>query len=313
MLRFIRFRLKTIPMNPRKIDLNLLYVFNALMETNAVGKAAELLNISQPAMSHSLAKLREALDDEVLVRIGNRMEPTPKALELQPLVENAIAASHSVFVPKDNFDPSQAEQEFIISTTDDVQLRLAPLLVKHLESVAPNMRVSFCPLESDYSYRELANGIVDLTVTLDWSAPDGLISTRVYEDDFVCIVRKGHPILEQGFNLKHFVQYKHGLIAPLGGKLGRVDQHLREQGIHRDIRTRLPHFLMAPHLVAQTDLIVTLPSAVAKHYEGLLPITLLEPPFKLEPLVFKAFWHKSLDNQPAHRWLRNTIKELLHT
>lgn len=290
------------------IDLNLLKSLDALLETTSVSKAADLVNLSQPAMSRALGRLQHALKDPLLVRSGRGMVLTPRGEALREPVQNAIARVSMVFKPP-VFDPSQAQDKFRIMAPDYLAQMIMPPVLGQVFNLAPKIRVEIESL-SDRAISEMCEGKISLGfgVVDDGPVLYNVAAQALLKDRQVCLMRKGHPLHEKGLTLKEYAAASHALLSITGRGGGRIDDVLKQHGLVRTIALRVTHFLTIKAVIAPTDLIITVPEVLAQQVmtEDLvmkeLPKALRTPPFTISQI-----WHERFTQDPAHLWLRRLI------
>ncbi|MFT5116533.1 MAG: DNA-binding transcriptional LysR family regulator [Kiritimatiellia bacterium] len=307
-------------MNIENFDLNLLVCFDALMRERNVSRAAEQLNISQPAMSNSLKRLRGLLDDPLLVRTTRGMEPTERALELEPLVRQSLSFAEAALSPTDHFDPSSSQRVFRILVSDYVEGTLISSLVKYLQLHAPEITLDVLTL-SDASFQDLEKGKVDLAINRFDNIPQSFYQRLVWEDSFSCLVNEGHPLISDN-TLEKYLQSGHIWVSKTGigvatgmsqensHKRGWVDDALTALNCERKIRVFTRHYQIVPLLVSDTDLIVTLPTRAAHSYGSYKNLIVLDPPFEIKPIEIKMVWSPLLHHNSAHQWIRRTLIDL---
>lgn len=289
------------------IDLNLLVALQALLAEQNVTKAGRRLCLSQPAMSASLARLRELLHDPLLVRTPHGMILTPRALELLEPLDALLLQIERTLEPPQPFVPATAQETFRIGSSDFAALLLMPLLMEHLSAVAPGLNILMPALAGEEARSTLEAGGIDLMLAITSGKPSGTHRQVLFKDGFACLVRSDHPQVGQSLSLEEYITLPHLLVAPLGGSVGVVDGLLAERGLSRRIAMRMPHFLLAPHVIARSDLILTLPSRIAQTFVQMLPLKLLSPPLPIPSFTFAQFWHERSHGDPAHRWLREQL------
>jgi DNA-binding transcriptional LysR family regulator len=287
------------------LDLNQLPVLDALLEAKSVTVAAKQLGLSQSATSHALARLRTTFDDPLLVRSPDGMVLTARAESLRAPVREALEAVGKAFSGPVAFDPATSERSYSIASADYLEVELFPQLLAKALPQAPGIQV-WCRLVGD----ELAPSLIDGSIDLGMSPPrpeldlPGIRTKKLFEDHFVSLVRKGHPSLKKRWTAASFAQLSHAFIAPRGRPGGYVDTALEAIGLSRHIAFATPHFMVAPFVIASTDLVLTIPSRAAKVIVGVLDLELVKPPIELPPLPMSMFWHERLDRDPGHVWLR---------
>lgn len=294
------------------IDLNALVVLDALLAERHVTRAAERIGRTQSAVSHALARLRELLGDPLLVR-GPRgaLVATARAEAIAPALRRALDGVRQAIRGEPRFDPATARRSFRIATGDYAELILLPRLVARLAHEAPGVDLWVVPLPDDTA-GALAAGAIDLGLGV-WRAPAwpaGLYQRRLFDEDFRCVVRAGHPAAAQRLTLARFCELQHLLVAPRGTPGSFVDDQLAELGRTRRVAVRVPHFLIAPHVIAASDLVVTIATRLARLYAEPLGLELLAPPFEVAPFTVSMAWHERAHHDPGHRWLRERLVEV---
>jgi DNA-binding transcriptional LysR family regulator len=233
----------------------------------------------------------------------------PRAERLAPRLRDALGALEGVFEDEAGFDPGAARQVFKISSADLAQFVLLPPLLKQLAREAPGLRLVLRPPRPPRPelFDALASGALDLAFGIFDEAPEGFRCQAVFREEFLCMLRKGHPAAAAPLELERWLSLQHLSVAPRGGPGSIVDDALAKLGKQRDIVLVVPHFLMAPLIVAETDLAVLLPARIARRYAELLPVELLPPPLPLEAFTITQLWHERSQGDAAHGWLRQQV------
>lgn len=287
------------------IDLNLLVALQALLDEHNVSRAARRIGVSQPAMSRTLARLRDALGDPLLVRQGRSMVPTTRARALAPRLAAALRELRAVVGGPQPFDP-EASHRFRIALSDYAGAVLLPRLLAAITERAPQITVETVVLGHwSQVASALATGPIDCALGFGHGVPHGLQSVELFRDDFVCLIRADHPGVRRRLTLRQYTELPHVLVSSRGRVTGVVDIALAERGLERRIAATVPHFLVAPHVVRTTNCIAT----VARRTAALAPPDLrrLPPPLPVRPFAVVLAWHPTRAGDPAHRWLRELI------
>ncbi len=297
-------------MSLNRLDLNLLIAFDALMSEKNVSKAAEKLFIGQSAMSHSLNRLRQALNDPILVRTSKGMTPTARAETLIVPIRKALLEIELTVTTPPLFEPSTAEHCFVIAATDYNELILLPTLLKKVRKLAPGVNIHVRQTNEYLPEDKLENGDINIALGFDISleAPSRINQQALFHDVFVSIVRKDHPLINDTLSLQQYIEMDHILISPSGSEHGIVDHWLHQHDLSRKIVSIVPHFLSAPLIIAQTDMILTLPYRIAEKFLQMAPLKLLQTPIKLPSYQLSMIWHPLYEKDPADQWLRKLIK-----
>lgn len=293
-------------MNTTNFDLNLLRILDVLLREQNVSRAAERLALSQPTVSNALARLREQLDDPLLVRIGRRMQPTPKALALEGPIRLALQQIEQTLNVNESFDPGSSRQTFRIAMTDFVEQMCMPGLLRYLQGSAPNLRLDIAPLAPNLPVDALDRGQVDIALGRFDEIPARFMRRHWRSETLQVAVRQGHPQVDGPLSLEMFLRLRH-LWVHGGQTRGMVDQWLGEQGLAREIVYTTPNYLQAAHLVAASDLCVVLPTQLARHFAHLLPLQLHDLPFALEPFELDLVYLAQRGQDRALDWLVGEI------
>lgn len=288
------------------VDLNLLTVLEALLAERNVTRAAVRVGLSQPATSHALARLRVMFDDPLLERAGSRMKPTARAEALEPRVAAALAAVRGVLGPPSAFEPRKARGVLRLASSDFLQVMILPALIDRLAAEAPLIDVVIHPT-AHLVQSGLVAGELDFALAPMRGATSALGSEPLFSDQFVSVVRKGHPLLRGRMTVERFAAAQHAFTAPAGTSGGIVDQALAARGISRRVMLQAAQFLVTPFIVASTDLVITLPKRVAALFARRLPLVSFKPPLELEPFTISLIWHPRSERDPLQSYLRRTL------
>ncbi len=308
-------------MNIAKTDLNLLIYLDVLLKEGSVTRAAERLNITQPAMSHALKRLREHLKDPILVRSSTGMLPTPRAKQLQPLVRHWLATMEENFVPEHSFDAKYSNRMYRIMVSDYAASTLVPSLLNEARDRAPDITLDVIT-PSDITVLDIENGNVDLAINVFKDVPQSFHAKSIWEDSFSCVLRDDllfakEPTLENYLAAQHVWVSKTGYGVAVGiaqadiDKSSRVDEALAEYQMDRQIKVFTRSYHVALHIVKEQDLIATVPTRAAKLVENQPGLVVLPAPFSIPPLHLRMIWSPLLHQDPGHRWLRDLIMETL--
>ncbi len=290
------------------LNLNLLVALDALLDEGSVNGAARRLGVSPSAASHSLARLRGLLGDELLVRTPTGMVPTPRAEALAPPLRRALLELRRVVFDPPGFDPATARRTFRIATTDLFAVVLAPVIAR-ARAEAPGVDLELTGDGADPT-RGLDEGAVDIAIGVTRAGLESLVRRVLYTERFVCLVRADHPGLDPesgGLDLDTFCRLPHALISPRGRGVGVVDEALARLGRQRRIALRTPSFLAAPFALEQSDLVLTAPHRLARALAASRPLRVVEPPLTLPGFELCLFFHERVRDDPGHRWLRGLV------
>ena len=300
-------------MNMNNIDLNLLLVFNALIETRSVSKGAKLLNLSQPAMSHALARLRESLDDELFVRTPKGMIPTAKSEKMKHHIANGLGVIEKGLSENNQFIPEISQRRFSITSSDCECMTFIPYLVSNIIKNYPNISLAFRPPTIENFIADLDSSKIDIALGVGVTPRANLVIEKIYDEEYICLTRKDNPLVESEVSLKQYLELEHILIDPLGARRGIVDSSLEKIGVKRNIRVSIPQFSLSPWVFLNNDLVVTIPKTLANEFLKILPVKAFSPPVEIKKLEGQMIWHKRNNNDPAHAWLREEIRQSIST
>ena len=307
-------------LNFRTLDLNLLRVFDAVMQERNLTRAAERLAMTQPAVSNAMRRLREGLGDELVIRAGYGVEPTPKALALWPAIRDALSQLRHTLVP-DVFDPATADNQFVLAMADATATELIPELINTLNAEAPGVRVRVLPLNTRDPRELLRSQQIDLAigyfpgVSAELSAPhlqDSkalFLSERLYDGRYVAVMRKSHPLAANSeLSLDDFCAARHLLVSFSGRPYGFVDEALSAIGRSRRVVMTVNQFFTAGQAVAKADLLTVLPEDFVTATGVSDRLVVREIPLPMPTVHIDALWHHDSNDVPAQTWLRQQIK-----
>jgi DNA-binding transcriptional LysR family regulator len=304
--------------NFRTLDLNLLRVFDAVMAERSLTRAARNLSLTQPAVSNALRRLRDTLGDDLVLREGQGMAPTPRALAIWPSVREALSRLQASLAPSD-FEPALATTTFVLTMADATAAELMPGLIDILEHEAPGVAMRVLPLTTRDPRRLLDEGKADLAVGHFPSVLTDLVvraqsdeavafsHRRVYDGQYVCVMRAGHPLARGPLTLDRFCAARHLLVSFSGQPYGFIDEGLAALGRKRQVVLTVNQFFTAGRVVANSNLLTVLPQHFVS-VTGIADQLVLRPlPFDVAPVHVDAVWHSRLQLQSAHLWLRQAI------
>jgi DNA-binding transcriptional LysR family regulator len=297
-------------MNLFGIDLNLLVVFDALMTERQVTRAGERLGLSQPATSNALARLRSATKDELFVKSGGKLHPTPIATALAQQIQPALSQIQKALSTAQPFDPMTSDRVFKIGMSDYVEFVLLPPLSKKLGTVAPHIKIQVRSGSREERLALLDSGEIDLICGLFPNKIAVHQKQLLFDEQFVCVCRRDHPSIGDSLSLEEYVHANHLLVSVQEDRVGRVDILLAQRNLTRNIAVSTPHFLVAPSILAQTNLVATLADRVAKEFAPILNLKILPCPLPLKGFPVFMRWHQSLNDHAANAWLRNIVAEV---
>ena len=292
------------------IEIRLLQVFDAIYKMRSVTEAAVALDLSQPAVSVALSKLRHHFGDPLFVRTSAGMEPTPFGEALVRPVRGALEALELVMGQQSHFEPASSKRLFRICMTDISQLVLLPRLWEALTLTAPGVRIDVLPLGSDIA-RLLESGDADLALGLMPQLEAGFYQNVLFSQKFVCMVSAHHPRIQTELRLEQFSSESHAVVSSSGAGPLILDREINRLGIQRKIALNIPNFIGAALVVEHTDLILTIPERLADVLQGRAAVRIFPAPFPLPQYDVKQHWHERFHNDPGSQWLRRVIADLM--
>ncbi|VCU68125.1 HTH-type transcriptional regulator LeuO [Pigmentiphaga humi] len=292
----------------QNIDTKLLRVFDEIRRTGSVSAAAERMGMSQSTMSFFLARLRALFDDPLFVRTSAGMEPTARARELEPPVAAALAAMQALMAPT-VFDPATSARVFRLCMTDISHIVLLPRIVNRLREAAPAARIEVQRIGPDTPAR-MEEGEADLSIGFMPQLDAGFYRQRLFEQDFVCVAALRHPRIGKVLTAEDFAREGHIDVSPSTTSQLIVEQAIRRAGLAREVVLRLPSYLGLAAVLAQTDLVATVPGLLGEICARQEGLALYAPPIAIERYAVNQYWHARWHRDPGHAWLRQMLAEL---
>ena len=288
-------------------DLNLLRVFEAVWNTRSVSRAAERLELTQPAVSSALARLRVAYSDPLFTRAGAQMAPTAFCSQQAHYLLDALALVERSLSDVQAFDPATSTREFVLGMRDIGEATLLPPVIAHCRQTAPGLRFHtvLSPLET--TNQKLADGRVDLAIGFLPSLEAGVHRTELFDQHYVCAMRAGHPLLARRLRVADLARAGHVAIDYVGTGHALVERQLKEQGLNRPITLRTPHYLAAAPILAATDLVCLMPEMLALALKAGNGIEFRPIPLKSMHFPIALYWHDRFHRDPGNQWLRAVI------
>jgi DNA-binding transcriptional LysR family regulator len=299
-------------MSPRKFDLNLLPVLVAIYDQGSVSGAAQQLGTSQSAVSAALAKLRQKFSDPLFVRVGYGMAATAKMRSQIAFVRETLARVDSALSTDLTFDPASTDRMFTFALSDVGEMVFMPKILQRLRSLAPGATVRSVTLPPREIEDGLENGDIDLAVGY---FPDlrrkAFVEQHLFTHHFVCLLRATHPIKASTLSLKQFLSLEHAVVYGTGRSYEIVERFLQRKKITRRVVLQIPHFMSIPTIIAQSDLIVTVPHAVGAFVTNAhMNIRIAQPPLRIPQIDLKQHWHRKFHNDAKVMWLRSLVATL---
>lgn len=297
-------------MNIRNLNLNLLKVFAAIYENRTLTQAADEIGLSQPGVSHALKQLREVFADELFVRGTNGYHPTVRAIELATPIIDALRDLQQAIGGMEKFDATTATKTFRLCVSDYMSHALLPIMASRIASEAPNVSCAISQLSYDRVEDDLRNDRFDVAVMAGQPNLGTLGRQVLLSEEAVCVVSKNSHYTLKNFDLPAFCAAEHVIVNLYGDFHSWVDEKLSEFGMTRQVRFVMPYFNALPGVVANTDLVGTLPRRIAEQAVQTHGLRLLEMPFDFPPINFVMAWHPRKDRDAALRWFRTTLVDI---
>lgn len=292
------------------IDINLLVIFDLLYHEQNTQRVAVRLGITQPAVSHSLKRLRTLLGDELFERTSRGLMPTPFASRLHPPIAQALSQLLETLNSADEFDPANSQRTFNIAMTDIGEIYFLPRLMERLTKDAPQVRLSTVHDHADELKHAMEDGRVDLAIGLIPQLGAGFYQQGLFVQRYVCLMRRGHPLARHGFGLEEFIAAQHAVVVARGTGHGQVEEWLAKAGVSRPVRLELPHFAAVPYIVSTNDLILTVTNKLAEVTQKHFPLVAYEHPLDFPKIPINLFWHRRFHRDRGNQWLRGLIYDM---
>ncbi|MDR6599447.1 DNA-binding transcriptional LysR family regulator [Achromobacter deleyi] len=291
--------------------MNLMRVFLTVLHERSVTRAAQRLNLTQPAVSYALARLRERFDDPLFVRTATGMQPTPIAFALAGPIERGMNSFAEAVNLRQRFDPATSTRRFRLSMSDIGEMVFLPVLMERVHALAPRLRVEVVEIALEQLPQALKDGEVDLAIGNLAGLGRHTRHADLFSERYACMGRRGHPVLSAGLTRGQFKRLDHILVAARGSAHRLLDDVLGEAGLHRQPYLTLPHFSAAAEIVRRTDLTVTLPYRAALWFNRDNAFEIRALPIALPPLCVTVHWHPRFESDPGTMWLRNLVETTL--
>lgn len=305
-------------MNFAALDLNLLRVFDAMMVELSTVRTGERIGPSQPAVSSALGRLRQFTGDELFVRDGNRMMPTPRALELRQPLRDALAMIEDALAENAPYDPATSTRSFMLVGSDYFSTLLMPRLAAHVSRQAPSIVLQMIDHPSGEVFPLLSEGRADIVVDRALETPEWIASRKLFGSWLMCILRRGHPLIaEHGIApgamlpAELYCALPHVLRSADGGRTGTIDPALERMGLSRRVAMTVPHFQAVALAVAGSDLIGSIPVHFARLVADRLDLDTFAPPIESPKMDVTMYWHRRNDRDRGSAWLREQVAAVL--
>lgn len=294
---------------PHDVDLNLLSVFQEVYRERQISGAARRLGLTQSAVSNALARLRRLFGDELFVRTGQGMQPTPFAEGLAEPVGSALAQVTLALNRRSGFDPLTSRRRFTLAMTDVGELHFMPTLIERCRLAAPHLQLSSVRAGGIALKEEMESGRVDLAIGPFEDISEALYQRLLFRQPYVTMMRRGHPLTQGKVDLARFAEAEHLLVDSRESPYDRINQLLEKAGVGGSTRFRVPHFTAVPYIVGSSDLVVTVPQKLAERAGPPFGLAWITPPLALPPLQTNMFWHRRFNQDPGNQWLRTLVAD----
>jgi len=297
-----------------KLNLDLLPIAFALYDERSVSRSARALGMSQPAVSMALRKLRAQFNDPLFIRSPNGVTPTPRAHALIKASRPLVTRLQEDLLSEETFDAAHAARAFTFALSDVGEIVFLPRLIERLRREAPHSSIRSVSLPPPQLAKAMEKGEVDLAIGY---FPDlvqnNFFQQRLFTHHFACLMRAGHPLHAKRLSLKAFLEIEHAVVHAEGRSHELFEQFLAEKRIRRKIALHTPHFLSIPIIVSRSDLMATVPHALALYFTRLSPqFALAMPPFDMAGFDVKQHWHRKFHHDSRSKWLRKHVAELFN-
>lgn len=288
------------------LDLNLLIVFEAVYSSGNISQAAKSLGMSQPTISNALGRLRDTLDDQLFVREGRGVKPTPKAVTMIGPIREALQMIEGGVSGEDGFDPTKSQRHFRLVAMDSIEAFIAPHLIRLVQDYQ-SITIENLPIISTSMADGLHDGLLDVVLASFLNESKDCTCLPLLTPSLSMVARKGHPKIKGQFTQTHFETLSQIALVPKLRALSRLEEGLRAQNISRHIVYSVTKFWAFPHIIATTDLVGILPTAFAHETAKTYPLAIYPLPFEYPPEKLYMTWKTSRTNDPGHQWLREQI------
>jgi DNA-binding transcriptional LysR family regulator len=291
----------------RSVDLNLLPILDALLRHRSATLAARELDMSQSALSTALARLRRLLGDELFVRTGRGLKPTTRAAALAEPVAEILGCVRDRVMQGATFEPGRTTREFRIAHSDVGAYVMWPRIVQTVRTSAAGVRLALRTPAPDEMAVDLAEGRIDLAIGNFPQLPSSLFQKRLFDRKNVCLVRQGHRLAGRKLTLREFASVPQAVVRGASGIHQRIDESLRQHGLHRSDCIELPSYLMIPPLLEAGDFLAVLPRQLAEAFAHHGSFAILKLPIPLPPVVVRMHWHRRYNDDAGNQWLRAAV------
>lgn len=303
-------------MHLSRADLNLFVVLDAIYSQGSITRASQVLNLSQPALSHALARLRTMFDDPLFVRQGAAMVPTPFTRGIITQVRQGLQLFEASLQTDQSFHPAQTQRRFHLGLRDVFEATILPPLVQKISEHAPGITIASVRVDRREIETALSSGDLDMVLEVPIPLSKQIRQQRVSRDRLIVLSRKAHPQMpkkkNRALDLDTYLQQAHVLVSSRRQGMGLEDFELNREGLRRLISLRCQHYFAACRVVSETDLLLTMPEQYANIANAQFMNRIDPFPLATQPIDAHLYWHSSADNDPANSWLREQLLNLMH-
>lgn len=295
--------------NLRSFDLNLMLSFDALFVERSVTRAAQRLHVRQPAMSHSLSTLRLLLTDELFIRVGSRMEPTPRAEQLAGPIRALLSAAQETLLVRTTFDPATERRQFRLGLSDQLEALMLPGLIARIRSEAPFVKVMTRTTSREHVFEMLEREEIDFAIGSFDREPAWCKRARLFTEEHVCCFNATQLAIETPMTMAFYRAAAHALVSKRESMLGYMEEALHRAGVEPDVCVSTTNFFSLLLLAAQSPVVSTVPMRMANRFAASLGLTVSPVPFALEPFYVDLLWHQRVAAELSWTWMRGLIVE----
>lgn len=297
------------------IDVHLLQILRALLTECSVSNAARRLNLSQPAVSTALRRLRDITGDPLLVRSRNGMTPTERGMALLEPVKIALQQIETIAIQQVKFNPANTRRVFNIATPDYLNAALVSDLIGRIRRQAPQSQIAIHSLGPQFDpVSQLENGELDAVIGNWPQLPEQLRMLPLFEDDVVCLMRQNHPLAGKPLDVASYLAADHLLPSPYAvGQRGVIDIHLARERLKRNVAAYVPYFNMVPYMLLQSDMVFSGPRHFAEYFCQHMPLTMVDVPVAYPRMSFSLLWHDRTHHADECRWFREQIVSVVRS
>ncbi len=295
-------------MDLKDIDLNLLVIFQQLLQERRVSAVAANLGLSQPTISNALNRLRQQLNDELFLRTSTGMEPTAYAMQLAEPIGYALSAIHETLNQRTRFDPSNSQRKFIVGMNDIGEIYFLPKLMEILSEIAPGISISTIRTTGSNLAEDMEAGRIDIAIGWLPHLKSGFFQRRLFVQEYVCMFRRGHALeRDSPLSKEDFETAEHVIVSAAGTGHATVDGSIERLGIKRNAVLSVPHFVAVGHILSATNMIATVPERFARQCVDPFDLRYAAVPLKLPEIGINLFWHSRFHKESGNQWLRGLI------